>query len=166
MRFLTVVGRAERGVAGIRGTLPESSAAAGGRRINGDRMWHYTQGVGNGNPLRCGFDSLDTLGHLMATGYEHSWFILNTCIIAQELALPGSEQNPDLTGTDVRAGWAPEPGLDAAAITRMLVERYREVGNAFGKDGQPTAIASARRYLGDKLIRMLKPHRTPGPGRG
>lgn len=206
-------------------------AAAGGRLINGDRMWHYTEGIGNWNPvwpahgirilpgpsslwldaagnrlpdpLWPGFDTLGTLEHLMATGHEHSWFILNKRIIGKEFALSGSEQNPDLTGKDVRAvlararadvpgpvqafldhgedfiqadsvaalveqmnKLAPEPGLDAGAIELMLVQRDREVGNAFGKDGQLAAVASARRYLGDKLVRTVKPHRILDPEAG
>jgi len=35
-------------------------------------------------------------------GHEYSWFILNKAIIKKEFALSGSEQNPDLTGKDIR----------------------------------------------------------------
>lgn len=206
-------------------------AAAGGRLINGDRMWHYTEGIGNWDPvwpahgirilpgpssiwldatgkrlpdpLWPGFDTLGTLEHLQRTGHEHSWFILNKRIIGKEFALSGSEQNPDLTGKDVSAvlsrARAEVPGpvqafldqgedfiqagtvrelvvrmnalepllaLDAGAIEELLVERDRGVGNAFGKDGQLAAISSARRYLGDKLIRTVKPHRILDPAAG
>src|SRR6185312_11105036 len=54
-------------------------------------------------PLWPGFDTLGTLEHLRATGHDHSWFILNRRIIGKEFALSGSEQNPDLTGKDLRA---------------------------------------------------------------
>jgi len=40
--------------------------------------------------------------HLLKTGYEHSWFVLTQKIIEKEFALSGSEQNPDLTGKDLR----------------------------------------------------------------
>jgi len=103
---------------------------AGARLVNGDRMWHYVEGIDNyapvwakhgirilpgpssiwldarGNrlpgPLFPGFDTLGTLEHIMGTGYEHSWFILTQKIIEKEFALSGSEQNPDLTGKDVK----------------------------------------------------------------
>jgi predicted oxidoreductase len=103
---------------------------AGARLVNGDRMWHYVEGIDNyapvwakhgirilpgpssiwldarGNrlpgPLFPGFDTLGTLEHIMGTGYEHSWFILTQKIIEKEFALSGSEQNPDLTGKDLK----------------------------------------------------------------
>lgn len=106
-------------------------AAAGGHLVNGDRMWHYTEGIINHGPvwknhgirilpgpsplwldalgrrlpapLWPGFDTLGTLEHLRGTGHDHSWFILNRRIIGKEFALSGSEQNPDLTGKDIRA---------------------------------------------------------------
>ncbi|WP_372698399.1 FAD-binding dehydrogenase [Arthrobacter sp. JSM 101049] len=106
-------------------------AAAGGHLVNGDRMWHYTEGIINHGPvwqdhgirilpgpsslwldalgrrlpapLWPGFDTLGTLEHLRGTGHDHSWFILNRRIIGKEFALSGSEQNPDLTGKDLRA---------------------------------------------------------------
>ncbi len=105
------------------------SERAGGHVINGDRMWHYVEGVhnwdpiwprhsirilpgpsslwldGNGDrlppPLFPGFDTLGTLAHLRRTGHDHSWFVLTRSIIAKEFALSGSEQNPDLTGRSV-----------------------------------------------------------------
>ena len=98
---------------------------AGANAINEDRMWHYTEGVknfdpiwpshgirilpgpssmwfdaeGNRMPAPClpGFDTLGTLKHILATGYDYSWFVLTQKIIEKEFALSGSEQNPDLT---------------------------------------------------------------------
>ena len=103
---------------------------AGARLINGDRMWHYTEGITNWNPVWAahgirilpgpsslwldatgkrlpgplfpGFDTLGTLQHILQTGHEHSWFVLTQKIIEKEFALSGSEQNPDLTGKDLR----------------------------------------------------------------
>ncbi|MCX7522197.1 FAD-binding dehydrogenase [Microbacterium sp. STN6] len=103
---------------------------AGARLVNGDRMWHYVEGIENWNPvwerhgirilpgpsslwldgagerlpapLFPGFDTLGTLEHLMKTGYDHSWFVLTQKIIEKEFALSGSEQNPDLTNKDYR----------------------------------------------------------------
>ncbi len=123
------------------------AVAAGGHVINADRMWHYTEGLRNWNPIwpnhgirilpgpssmwfdargnrlpaPClpGFDTLGTLKHILATGYDYSWFILTEKIIAKEFSLSGSEQNPDLTGKDwklllkSRLGKAPPPPVKA-----------------------------------------------------
>ncbi|NXY95886.1 FAD-binding dehydrogenase [Streptomyces sp. BR123] len=103
---------------------------AGARHINKDRMWHYTEGIENWNPIWArhgirilpgpsslwldaagrrlpvplfpGFDTLGTLDHIMRTGHDHTWFVLNRRIIGKEFGLSGSEQNPDLTGRSVR----------------------------------------------------------------
>ncbi len=114
----------------VDGRMMAIAEAAGARLINGDRMWHYVEGLHNWNPiwpnhgirilpgpsslwfdalgrrlpgpLWPGFDTLGTLGHLMKTGYDHSWLVLNQSIIRKEFALSGSEQNPDLTNKDWR----------------------------------------------------------------
>ncbi|WP_371496138.1 FAD-binding dehydrogenase [Kitasatospora sp. NBC_00374] len=114
----------------VDGLMLGIAGAAGGHLINGDRMWHYTEGIENwdpiwprhgirilpgpsslwldarGNrlpvPLFPGFDTLGTLEHIMTTGYDHTWFVLTQKIIEKEFALSGSEQNPDLTGKSVR----------------------------------------------------------------
>src|SRR5262249_60191860 len=39
---------------------------------------------------------------LRATGFDHSWFVLTQKIMEKEFALSGSEQNPDLTGKDIK----------------------------------------------------------------
>ncbi|KOG87380.1 FAD-binding dehydrogenase, partial [Streptomyces varsoviensis] len=51
---------------------------------------------------RQGFDTLGTLEHIMETGYDYTWFVLDQRIIGKEFALSGSEQNPDLTGKSLR----------------------------------------------------------------
>lgn len=114
----------------VDGAMLGVAEAAGGRLINGDRMWHYVEGIANyapiwprhairilpgpsplwfdarggrlPAPLFPGFDTLGTLAHLRTTGFDHSWFVLNRSIIAKEFALSGSEQNPDLTGKSWR----------------------------------------------------------------
>ncbi|WP_130799743.1 FAD-binding dehydrogenase [Streptomyces otsuchiensis] len=103
---------------------------AGARLINRDRMWHYTEGIENWDPVWAGhgirilpgpsslwfdatgrrlpvplfpgFDTLGTLAHITRTGHDHTWFVLTRRIIEKEFALSGSEQNPDLTGKSVR----------------------------------------------------------------
>ncbi|MGM1016452.1 MAG: FAD-binding dehydrogenase [Actinomycetota bacterium] len=114
----------------VDGSMHTVSSAAGAHLINGDRMWHYVEGIRNwspvwpshgirilpgpsslwldarGNrlpvPLFPGYDTLGTLQHLRTTGHDHSWFITSRQIVEKEFALSGSEQNPDLTGKDVR----------------------------------------------------------------
>ncbi|MGN0118161.1 MAG: FAD-binding dehydrogenase [Streptomyces albidoflavus] len=114
----------------VDGLMLDVAAEAGGNLINGDRMWHYTEGIENWNPIWArhgirilpgpssvwldatgnrlpvplfpGFDTLGTLEHIMRTGHEHTWFVLNQRIIGKEFTLSGSEQNPDLTGRSVR----------------------------------------------------------------
>jgi predicted oxidoreductase len=49
--------------------------------------------------------------------------------------------------------------LDAARLEYEVRARDREIDNMFTKDAQVTAIRGARNYLGDKLIRVAKPHR-------
>ncbi|MCX2971721.1 MULTISPECIES: FAD-binding dehydrogenase [Streptomyces] len=103
---------------------------AGASVVNRDRMWHYTEGVRNWDPvwpdhairiipgpsslwldatgrrlpvpLFPGHDTLGTLRHILGTGHDHSWFVLTRSIVEKEFALSGSEQNPDITGKDVR----------------------------------------------------------------
>ncbi|MBB4063136.1 FAD-binding dehydrogenase [Gellertiella hungarica] len=113
----------------VDGRMLDITAKAGGRIINGDRMWHYTEGLRNWDPIwpghgirilpgpssfwcdadgnrfpapaMPGFDTLSTLKAIRARGHEHSWFILTKAIIKKEFALSGSEQNPDLTGRNI-----------------------------------------------------------------
>ncbi|MFI1284817.1 FAD-binding dehydrogenase [Streptomyces sp. NPDC020858] len=114
----------------VDGLMLGITEAAGASHINKDRMWHYTEGIQNWNPIWArhgirilpgpsplwldatgkrlpvplfpGFDTLGTLDHIMKTGHDHTWFVLNQRIIGKEFALSGSEQNPDLTGKSIR----------------------------------------------------------------
>ncbi|MFJ3228567.1 FAD-binding dehydrogenase [Streptomyces sp. NPDC086783] len=114
----------------VDGKMLAIAEEAGAHLINRDRMWHYTEGIRNWNPvwenhgirilpgpsslwldargnrlpvpLFPGFDTLGTLEHIMRTGYDYTWFVLDQKIIGKEFALSGSEQNPDLTGKSVK----------------------------------------------------------------
>ncbi|MEC7256550.1 MAG: FAD-binding dehydrogenase, partial [Pseudomonadota bacterium] len=96
----------------------------------GDRMWHYTEGLQNWDPIwpnhgirilpgpsslwldangrrlpapyLPGFDTLGTLREILSTGHDYSWFVLSQKVIEKEFALSGSEQNPDLTSAKWR----------------------------------------------------------------
>ena len=59
-----------------------------------------------------------------------------------------------------------EPRLDPVALEREIAARDREVNNGMTKDGQILAIRTARRYLGDRLIRVATPHRLLDPAAG
>jgi predicted oxidoreductase len=114
----------------VDGRMLAITESAGGRIVNRDRMWHYTEGIQNWNPvwpmhgIRIlpgpsslwldakgnrfptpnfpGFDTLGTLEAIQKTGYDYSWFILTQKIIEKEFALSGSEQNPDLTEKSIK----------------------------------------------------------------
>ena len=48
----------------------------------------------------------------------------------------------------------------------QIEARDRKIDNRFTKDQQLTAIRAARGYLGDRLIRVAKPHRLLDPAAG
>src|SRR5262245_6488841 len=56
--------------------------------------------------------------------------------------------------------------LAAAELEARIRARDREIDNRFGKDAQITAMHGARSYLGDRLIRVAKPHRLLDPLQG
>ncbi len=215
----------------VDGRMLPIAEQAGARLVNRDRMWHYTEGITNWDPvwpmhgirilpgpssmwfdaagrrlpvpLYPGFDTLGTLEHIAATGHAHSWFVLTQKIIEKEFALSGSEQNPDLTGKDLRLladrlgsgapgpveafkrngadfvvadnlpelfdgmrALSPDVPIDTDNIEREIVARDRELDNEFSKDMQLTAVRGARKYRGDKLIRVATPHRILDPKAG
>jgi predicted oxidoreductase len=59
-----------------------------------------------------------------------------------------------------------EPLIDAEALEREVAARDRELANPYTKDAQITALRAARAYLGDKLVRVAKPHRLLDPKAG
>lgn len=208
----------------VDGRMLEITEKAGGRIVNRDRMWHYTEGIKNWNsvwpkhgirilpgpsslwfdaegnrfqaPNFPGYDTLGTLEAIQKTGYDYSWFILNESIIEKEFALSGSEQNPDLTGKSIRQvlgrirPGAPGPvqafmdkgedfivkdnlkdlvqgmneligedRIDYEQIKEQIKTRDLAMDNKFTKDLQVASLRVMRGYLGDKLIRVVKPHK-------
>ncbi len=139
----------------VDGRMLGIAQAAGAHLINPDRMWHYTEGIKNWAPiwqqhgirilpgpssiwldakgrrlpapLYPGFDTLGTLEHLMHSGHEHSWFILNQKIIKKEFALSGSEQNPDLTDKQ----WSQVVKRAFGKKATGPVEAFKEKGEDF-----------------------------------
>ena len=208
----------------VDGRMLEITEHAGGRVVNRDRMWHYTEGLKNWDPIWPnhgirilpgpsslwfdaegnrfgapnfpGFDTLSTLEAIQKTGYDYSWFILTEKIIEKEFALSGSEQNPDLTNKSIREvlkrvlpgpptaiqafkdhgedfviaydlkdlvdgmnKLAGKELLEFMKIKEQILARDREMDNKFTKDLQLTAIQGARNYVGDKIVRVAKPHK-------
>lgn len=205
---------------------------AGASIVNRDRMWHYTEGIHNWDPIWPdhairiipgpsslwldangnrlappnfpGFDTNSTMKAILATGYDYSWFILTQTIIEKEFALSGSEQNPDITSKDLKfaaksrlakgapgpvdafkrngvdfvvADNLPElvtgmnaiargPDLDLQQVERVISARDAQLDNKYSKDAQIMAITNARQYLGDKVVRVAKPHRLLDPAHG
>jgi uncharacterized protein len=56
--------------------------------------------------------------------------------------------------------------VDFATVEREAIARDRQLHNPFGKDSQLAMIRQARRYFGDKLIRVAKPHALLDPDHG
>jgi predicted oxidoreductase len=56
--------------------------------------------------------------------------------------------------------------LDTALVARHVRERDRQLDNEFGKDLQLAAVRSARKYRGDRLIRVASPHKLLDPAAG
>ena len=150
---------------------------AGARVTNGDRMWHYVEGIRNYAPvwknhgirilpgpsslwldatgrrlpvpLFPGFDTLGTLAHLRTTGHDYSWFVLSQKIIEKEFALSGSEQNPDLTGKSIRE--VLRQRLSAGAP--QPVEAFKQRGPDFVvADNVPDLVAGMNDVAGNDLL--------------
>jgi predicted oxidoreductase len=58
------------------------------------------------------------------------------------------------------------PLLNADRVLYEIMARDREMDNEFTKDLQITALRGARKYLGDRLIRVAKPHKLRDPAAG
>ncbi len=151
----------------VDGRMLEIAEKIGARIVNRDRMWHYTEGIQNWNPVWSahgirilpgpssiwldaegnrfdapnypGFDTLSTLEAIMKTGYDYSWFILTQKIIEKEFALSGSEQNPDLTGKSIKQ------------LLKRLSSGAPEPVEAFKKHGEDFIVDDDLETLVDQM---------------
>ncbi|MFG2421397.1 FAD-binding dehydrogenase [Streptomyces sp. NPDC048448] len=159
----------------VDGRMLGITEAAGGRIVNPDRMWHYTEGLRNYDPIWAnhgirilpgpssmwfdatgkrfsapdlpGYDTLHTLKSITDTGYDYSWFVTTQKIIAKEFALSGSEQNPDLTNKDV---WML---LSRIWQTPEPIEKFKENGVDFVVASTLSELVTGMNKLtGDGLI--------------
>ena len=162
----------------VDGRMIPISEKAGGHVINGDRMWHYTEGVRNWDPIwpahgirilpgpssmwfdaegnrlqpPClpGFDTLGTLKEILKTRYEYSWFVLTQKVIKKEFALSGSEQNPDFTS----GSWKEviRQRILSGSKATGPVEAFKEKGEDFVVANTLTELVSGMNQLGGGLI--------------
>ena len=167
----------------VDGRMIDISQAAGGHVINGDRMWHYTEGVQNWDPIwpahgirilpgpssmwfdaegnrfappaLPGFDSTSTLKMILDTGYEYSWFVLTQKIIEKEFALSGSEQNPDLTS---KSWWEViKSRLLSGGGAPGPVEAFKEKGQDFVvAQDLSSLVRGMNQIAGGNLIEEMK----------
>ena len=135
----------------VDGRMIAITEKTGARVINRDRMWHYTEGITNYDPiwpmhgiriipgpsslwldatgkrlpvpLYPGFDTLGTLEYIAKSGHDYTWFVLNSKIIGKEFGLSGQEQNPDLTSRSVRQLLASRAGSGAPGPVQAFVDR-------------------------------------------
>jgi uncharacterized protein len=135
----------------VDGRMIAITEKTGARVINRDRMWHYTEGITNYDPiwpmhgiriipgpsslwldatgkrlpvpLYPGFDTLGTLEYIAKSGHDYTWFVLNTKIIGKEFGLSGQEQNPDLTSRSVRQLLASRAGSGAPGPVQAFMDR-------------------------------------------
>ncbi len=165
----------------VDGRMIAISEAAGGHVINGDRMWHYTEGVKNWDPIwpahgirilpgpssmwfdatgrrlppPClpGFDTLSTLREILKTGHDYSWFVLTQKVIKKEFALSGSEQNPDFTS----GKWSKviRQRILAGAKATAPVEAFKKHGKDFVvANTLGDLVRGMNRIAGNDLIDM------------
>jgi predicted oxidoreductase len=59
-----------------------------------------------------------------------------------------------------------EPLLDARELERQIRARDAEMANPFAKDAQVQTIHNARRFVGERVWRIAKPHRLLDPAAG
>ena len=165
----------------VDGRMLAITEAAGGQTINGDRMWHYCEGVRNwdpiwpnhgirilpgpssmwfdargnrfGPPCLPGFDSMSTLREILKTGYEHSWFVLTQKVIKKEFALSGSEQNPDFTSKKWKE--VIRARILAGAQATGPVEAFKTHGEDFVVAPDLAALVEGmNRITGEALINL------------
>ena len=67
------------------------------------------------------------------------------------------ERMNELTGT---------PLLSLSQVEHVIAARDLQIDNPFCKDGQVSSIRSARSFIGDRLLRTVKPHKILDPAAG
>ncbi len=161
----------------VDGAMVEVTQRTGATVINADRMWHYTEGLKNWNPVwpnhgirilpgpsslwfdalgermeaPClpGFDTLSTLKRILSTGHDWSWFVLTRSIIRKEFALSGSEQNPDLTSKSWLNVLKSRRGKGVQAPVQAFLDHCEDF---VVRDDLDALVAGMNELAGDALI--------------
>jgi predicted oxidoreductase len=136
----------------VDGRMIAITEKAGARVINRDRMWHYTEGITNYDPiwplhgiriipgpsslwldakgkrlpvpLYPGFDTLGTLEYIAKSGYDYTWFVLNARIIEKEDHREGIRP--------VGSGTKPRPDRAQRTATACVAGTVRPAGPGAG----------------------------------
>ena len=162
----------------VDGLLQQQVEAQGASHVNRDRMWHYTEGIRNWNPVwpmhgirilpgpsslwldptgrrlpypnYPGFDTYGTMRHITTSGYPYTWFVLNRAIIKKEFTLSGSEQNLDLTNRDLK--------LVARRVGKSVapsVQAFMDHGADFVvRDTLPELVRGMNDLIGNDLVNL------------
>ena len=163
----------------VDGRMLDISEAAGGHVINRDRLWFYTEGIKNWDPIwprhgirvlpgpssmwfdakgqrfrapaLPGFDTTGTFKAILDTGYDYIWFVLTQKVIKKEFALSGSEQNPDFTS----GKWIEvlKQRVFSGSKATGPVEAFKEHGEDFVvADTLEELVAGMNKVTGEDLI--------------
>ncbi|GLU87286.1 hypothetical protein Kosp01_20320 [Kocuria sp. NBRC 114282] len=151
----------------VDGRMRDIATDQGVRLVNRDRMWHYREGLQNWDPV------WPDHAIRILPGPSSVWLDARA-----PAARPGPVQDFMAHGDEfVIADTLPElvDGMNALTGDDLLelteVEdipraRDHEMTNPYSKDAQAMGIRSSRRYLGDKITRIAKPHRILDPAHG
>ena len=157
----------------VDGRMLDIAHDTGASIVNTDRMWHYTEGMQNWNPVwplhgiriipgpsplwldatgtrlppplyPCA-DTLAALKYICSTGYEYSWFIVSQSIMAREFSLSGSEQNPDVTKKSIMM-----------LLQRIFGSEGTEPVQEFVKHGKDFVVSDTLENLVDGMNRLAE----------
>lgn len=154
----------------VDGRMLSIARQAGANLVNTDRMWHYTEGMLNWDPIWPnhgiriipgpsalwlkatgermptniipGGDTISTMKEIGKSGYGYSWFVLTRSIAKKEFIFSGSEQNEEITSKSVKQ-----------VAKRMLSKDMTPSVNAFMENGEDWVIAD---NLADLVTGMNK----------
>lgn len=139
----------------VDGHMLDTARRAGAAVANEDRLWFYPDGVRNIDPvwadhgihvtagpsalwldgagvrfpppLYPNFDTVGAVRHVVASGFGHSWLIMNSEIFRKEFGMSGQELNPAVTG---RHPWLAAKGTVRPSIS-PLWQRFLDEGEDF-----------------------------------
>ncbi len=154
----------------VDGRMLDIAGKAGGNLVNGDRMWHYTEGIANWDPiwprhgirilpgpsslwldargqrlpvpLFPGFDTLGTLEHIMGTGFDYTWFVLDPEDHREGVRALRFRAEPGPDRQERAAGARPDPARRARLRSRRSSGTAR---TSWSADTLPDLVAGMNR---------------------